>query len=93
MFGIEQFRAKPLLLVMLAVGVVLFKVVVTLAELVQPPMLTTTLNVPADETTNVEVVSPFPHKYVPPPVAVKVVLGVVQFKAKPLLLVMAAVGV
>ena len=69
-------------------------IVVTLAVAVQPfSPVTVTINVPAVLTTILEVVSPIPHKYVPVPVAVKVVLGVAQFNAKPLLFVIKSDGV
>jgi hypothetical protein len=87
-----QSRARPLLLLIPAVGTVLSKVTVALAVDEHPlDPVTVTVYVPAAvalyaaelPTTFV----PSDQEYVPPPVAVRVVLVVVQFSARPLLLI------
>ena len=61
--GIVQFNARPLLLLIVAPGVVLSNVVVTLAVLVHPlAPVTVTLNVPAVFTVIDAVVAPVDHK-------------------------------
>ena len=79
-----------------AVGGVLFKVVVIDAVDVHPlAAVTVTVNVPAvvNELAAVDGVAPPLHAYVPPPVAVTLILGVVQVMAVvPELLVIPAVG-
>ena len=61
--GIAQFKARPLLLLIVAPGTVLFNVVVTLAVLVHPLVpVTVTLNVPAVLTVIAAVVAPVDHK-------------------------------
>jgi hypothetical protein len=90
--GVVQFNAK--LPVMLAVGAVLSNVVVTLALDVHPfEPVTVTVNVePVVITPDEASVEPLLHKYVPPPLAIKVVFGVVQFNAKfPVMLAVGAV--
>ena len=77
-----------------AFGVVLSNVVVSLAVAVQPfAPVTVTVHVPAVVTVIEAVVAPVLHKYVPPPLAVSVVLGTAQVSAKPLSLEMDAFGV
>jgi hypothetical protein len=83
----------PVLLVIPAVGAVVLRVVVAEAVAVQPLLpVTVTVNVPAALTVMAEVVAPLLHSYAVPPLAVKVVDGVVQFSASPLLVLMLAVG-
>src|SRR5450759_2034325 len=95
--GVVQFNARPLLLLIDAVGTVLSNVVVALAVAVHPMApVTVTVKVPAVLTVSAAdaptTVLPSDHEYVPPPLAVSVVLGVVQFNARPLLLLIATVG-
>jgi NADH:ubiquinone oxidoreductase subunit K len=94
-FGTVHDKAKPLLFVIATVGTVLSKVVVALAVAVQPfGLVTVTVNVPAVVIApELATAEPLLHKYVPPPLAVNVVLGIVQLKAKPLLFVIATVGI
>ena len=62
-FGIVQFNARPLLLLIVAPGAVLSNVVVTLAADVHPlAPVTVTLNVPAVLTVIDAVVAPVDHK-------------------------------
>ena len=83
----------PVLLVIPAVGAVVLRVVVAEAVAVQPLLpVTVTVNVPAALTVMAEVVAPVFHSYAVPPLAVKVVDGVVQFSASPLLVLMLADG-
>ena len=83
----------PVLLVIPAVGAVMSSVVVTLVLAVQPLLpVTVTVKVPAVLTVMAEVVAPVFHSYAVPPLAVKVVDGVVQFSESPLLVLMLAVG-
>jgi hypothetical protein len=87
---VVQFKAKTPLIA--AVGGVVFKVTTAVSVSVQPfAAVTVTVYVPAVvielEAASVE---PLLHKYVPPPLAVKIVLVVVQSKAKTPLI--AAVG-
>jgi hypothetical protein len=88
-----QLIASPSLLVMVAPGAILSNVVVTLAVEVQPlaPVIVT-VNIPAVLTVIEGVVAPVDHKKVPLPLAVKVVAGVLQLNARPLLLVIDAPG-
>jgi hypothetical protein len=92
--GVVQLKANPLSFVIATVGTVLSNVVVALAVAVQPfGLVTVTVNVPAVVIApELATAEPLLHKYVPPPLAVKVVLGIVQDKAKPLLFVIATVG-
>ena len=63
MLGVLQSSAKPLLLAIAAVGVVVSKVVVALAVDVQPfDADTVTVYVPAVVTLVAAVVAPFDHK-------------------------------
>ena len=83
----------PVLLVIPAVGAVLSSVVVALVVAVQPLLpVTVTVNVAAVLTVMAEVVAPLLHSYAVPPPAVKVVDGVVQLSASPLLVLMLADG-
>jgi hypothetical protein len=60
--GVAQFRASPLLLVMLAVGAVLLSVVVADVVAVHPLLpVTVTVNVAAVLTVMAEVVAPVLH--------------------------------
>ena len=97
-FGVVQVKTVvPELLVMPAVGGVLFSVIVMLAVFVQPfaVFVTVTQYVPAEVKVLLAVlgVEPPLHEYVPSPVAVTDILGVVQVKTVvPELLVMPALG-
>ena len=83
----------PVLLVIPAVGAVLSSVVLTLVLAVQPLLpVAVTVMVPAVLTVMDEVVDPVLQLYVVPPLAVKVVDGVAQVNARPLLLLIEAVG-
>ena len=63
MLGVLQSSAKPLLLLMAAVGALPSKVVVALAVDVQPfEPVTVTVNVPAVLTVVAAVVAPFDHR-------------------------------
>ena len=65
--------------VILAVGAVVFEVIILLAAAVQPLLLViVTLYVPTLVTVLVALVVPSFHKYVPPPVAVSMMLLVEQ---------------
>ena len=62
-FGTMQLNARPLSVVIVAPGTVLFNVVVALAVLVHPLVpVTVTLNVPAVLTVIAAVVAPVDHK-------------------------------
>jgi hypothetical protein len=91
--GVAQVNASPLLLLIDAVGAALSSVVVTLVLAVQPLLpVTVAVKVPAVLTVMDEVVAPVLQLYVAPPLAVKVVDGVAQVNASPLLLLMDADG-
>ena len=91
--GTVQLKARPLSLVIEAPGKVLSKVVLTLAIEVQPlAPVTVTVNVPAVETVIAAVVEPVFQRKLPFPVAVRIVLGMEQLKARPLSLVIEAPG-
>ena len=83
----------PVLLVIPAVGAVLSSVVLKLALAVHPLLpVAVTVKVPAVLTVMEAVVAPVLQLYVAPPLAVKVVDGVAQVNASPLLLLIDAVG-
>ena len=76
------------------VGTVLSNVVITAAAVAEQPFApeTRTVNVPAVVTAIVCVVAPVDHKYELKEPASKVVLGTVQFNAKPLLFAIVGIG-
>jgi len=93
---VVQFKARPLLLLIDTVGGVLSNVVVTLACDVHPfAPVTVTVNVPAVLTVidGVVCTGVVFHEYDTPPLAVRVVVVVLQFKASPLSLLIVAVTV
>jgi hypothetical protein len=91
--GVAQVNASPLLLLIDAVGAALSSVVVTLVLAVQPLLpVTVAVKVPAVLTVMDEVVAPVLQLYVAPPLAVKVVDGVVQLNASPLSLLIDGLG-
>jgi hypothetical protein len=88
-----QLNARPLPLETDATNTVLSKEVVTLATELQPLVpVTVTVNVPAVVTLIEGVVAPVDHKYVPLLLTAKVVAGMAQLSASPLLFEMDAPG-
>ena len=88
----------PVLLVMPAIGFVMSFVIVIVSVSVHPlAAVTVTVYVPASETDNASTVLtvevPSDQEYVPPPVAVKLIVGFVQsICVTPVLFVITAVG-
>jgi len=66
-------------------AVMVVKVIVDWAVLVQPLFVTVTVYVPRPVTTFTAVVGPLFHAYVPPPLAVKVALPPVHIVVAPLM--------
>jgi len=90
-----QLSERPLLAAIATVGAVVLMVVDRLAAAVQPfvAWVTVTVLVPAADTPMPAVVAPLFQRYVPPPVAVRLMLGVVQVTfVVPLLFVMPDTG-
>jgi hypothetical protein len=76
-----------------ATNTVLSNVVVTLATDLQPLVpVTITVNISAVVTLIEGFVAPVDHKYVPLPLTVRVVAGMLQLSARPLLFVITAPG-